>query len=127
MRSLTVALCALLLGACSGADPRYQMAPQKWNDIVIKVETRPTPIRPGMNEFLVIATLERGKPVHDLMVSLKGVPDADWQQAIQDGHSGVYRRAVHVPGTPVLYMRVRQFGADEEAVLEFPLIYADDV
>lgn len=127
MRSLIAVLIAVVLLACSNPDPRYQIAPQKWNDAVIEIQSRPTPVRPGMNEFLVIATLERGKPVSDLVVSLRAGPGDDWQQAIQDGHSGVYRRALRLPGTPNLYVQLRKNMADEETVLEFPLIYAGDL
>lgn len=124
MRSLVVVLITLLLSACSEPDPRFLMVPQQWNDIVVQVESRPTPVRPGMNEFLIIATTERGKPVPDLVVSLRAEADGEWQQAIQDGHSGVYRRALHVPGTPSLFVQLRKTRSDEEAVLEFPIVYA---
>ena len=107
MRRILLALIAVMVGACSEPDPRYLIQPQKWNDIVIEVESRPTPIRPGMNEFLVIATLEHGKPVPDLIVSLRAEPNDEWQQAIQDGYSGVYRRALRLPGTPNLYVQLR--------------------
>lgn len=126
MRSVIVVLAALWLVACSEPDPRFQIAPQAWNEIKVEVETRPTPIQAGMNEFLIIATLERGKPVSDLVVSLRAQPGAQWQQAIQDGHSGVYRRALRVPGTPTLYVRLRKTRSDEQAVLEFPLVYAGE-
>lgn len=127
MRTWILGLLVVFLSGCSGPDPRYQMAPQKWNDVVIKVESRPTPIRAGMNEFLVLATLERGKPVHDLIISLRADANAEWQQAIQDGHSGVYRRALRVPGTRILYVNVRKKMAEEGIVLEFPIIYEGDL
>ncbi len=126
MRSLIIVLITALLSACSEPDPRFQIAPQQWNGIVVEVESRPAPVRPGMNEFLIIATLERGKPVSDLVVSLRAESDGEWQQAIQDGHSGVYRRALRVPGTPSLFVQLRKTRADEEVVLEFPLVYAGD-
>ena len=127
MRGWIIGLVVVLLTACSGPDPRYQMAPQKWNDVVIKVESRPTPVRPGMNEFLVLATLERGKPVHDLIISLRAAAELEWQQAIQDGHSGVYRRALRVPGTPILYIQLRKKMSEETTVLEFPIVYEGDL
>ncbi len=97
MRILIVALAALLLAACSAPEGGYQIPAQKWEDVVIKVESQPAPVVAGMNEFLVLATLERGKPVHDLIVSLRSGEEQPWHQAIQDGHSGVYRKAIDVP------------------------------
>lgn len=127
MRSLIIILTAVLISACSEPDPRFQITPQQWNDIVVEVESRPTPVRPGMNEFLIITTTARGKPVSDLVVSLRAAPGGEWQQAIQDGHSGVYRRALRVPGTPSLFVQLRKTRSDDEMVLEFPLVYAGDV
>lgn len=83
----------------------------------------PTPVKPGMNEFLVLTTLEHGKPVHDLIVSLRASQDDEWQQAIQDGFSGVHRRALYLPGTPTLYVQLRKKRTDETVVLEFPLTF----
>ncbi len=127
MRGWIIGLVVVLLSACSEPDPRYQMAAQKWDDVVIKVESRPTPVRVGTNEFLILATLERGKPVHDLIISLRAEVDDDWQQAIQDGHSGVYRRALRIPGTPTLYVQLRKKMSEKETVLEFPLVYKGDL
>ncbi|ALP51742.1 hypothetical protein Tel_00510 [Candidatus Tenderia electrophaga] len=128
MRSLIVVLIMLLLSACSEPDPRFLMVPQQWNDTVVQIESRPTPIRPGMNEFLIMATTERGRPVPDLVVSLRAATDDEWQQAIQDGHSGVYRRALRVPpGAPSVLVQLRKTHSDEEAVLEFPIVYADEL
>ncbi len=127
MRSLFAVLIAVLISACSDPDPRYQITPQKWNDVVIEIQSRPIPVRPGMNEFLVLATLERGKPVRDLIISLRAEAGDNWQQAIQDGHSGVYRRALRLSGGPFLYVQLQKKKAGEEVVLEFPLVYDGDL
>ena len=127
MRGLIVGVFVVLLAACSAPDPRYQIPTQMWNDTVIEVQVMPTPVRPGMSEFLVLTTLERGKPVHDLLVSLRADTSGEWQQAIQDGQSGVHRRALYLPGTPVLYLQLRKKRSDEAAVvLEFPLVFEAD-
>jgi len=123
MRGLIVGLFLVLLSACSSPDPRYQIPTQMWNGVVIEVQVMPTPVRPGMNEFLVLTTLERGKPVSDLIVSLRAEQNKEWQQMIQDGHSGVYRRALHLPGNPVLYVQLRKKRSEEAVVLEFPLVF----
>lgn len=107
------------LAACGG-DRVADMPPQKWQQAQVRVESRPSPPRPGMNEFLVIVTGERG-PVHNLVVSLRTDDQDPWTQAIQDGMVGVYRRAAKVdPGTrSVLQVQIKQNGAED--VLHFPL------
>lgn len=74
-----------------------------------------------MNEFLVIATRGRAKPAHDLIVSLSINDTESWQQAIQDGHVGVYRRAIAVPDpvNDVLFVRIEH--DNREGILRFPL------
>jgi len=126
MRGLIVGLFVVLLAACSTPDPRYQIPAQMWNGVVVEVQVMPTPVRPGMNEFLVLTTLERGKPVPDLIVSLRAEQNKEWQQMIQDGHSGVHRRALHLPGNPVLYVQLRKKRSEEVVVLEFPLVFEGD-
>ncbi|MFC1750214.1 hypothetical protein ACFL2V_15545 [Pseudomonadota bacterium] len=122
MRFFIAGLLALLVMGCSEPDIQFQIPTQNWDDTVIEVQSRPTPVRPGMNEFLVIATLERGKPVHNLVVSLRGSESLSWQQAIQDGHSGVYRKAVNIPeSSSSLYVRLRKKRSDEQHELVFDL------
>jgi hypothetical protein len=84
------------------------------------VETRPDPPVPGMNEFLIMATGERGRPTYDLIVSLRTSDGDPWKQAIQDGQVGVYRRAAALEpvSRSVLQVQVRR-GA-EQGVLRFP-------
>lgn len=114
------ALIAIGLSACGGGAETARLTPQQWDDIVVIVETRPAPPRAGMNEFLVIATAPGGKPVWDMVVSLRAGADDGWRQAIQDGESGVYRKALPLsPGDQTLHVGLRRAGAD--AVLEFPL------
>lgn len=113
---------ALLLAACGAPEGVYQIPAQKWGDTVIKVESQPAPVVAGMNEFLVLATLERGRPVHDLVVSLRSSDEQPWQQAIQDGFSGVYRKAINVPaGVTQLQVQLRKKRTEDEVVLTFPL------
>lgn len=109
----------VLLVACGG-DRVADTQPQKWQDAEVRVESRPSPPRPGVNEFLVIVTGERG-PIHDVMVSVRTDDQDQWIQAIQDGEVGVYRRAAKVaPGTrSVLQVQMKRNGV--EGVLRFPL------
>jgi hypothetical protein len=112
-----------LLGALSacGGDQAVDMPVQKWQNVEVRVEVRPSPPRVGMNEFLVVATGERGRPAYDLIVSLRTDDHDVWTQAIQDGQVGVYRRAAEVaPGTrSVLQVQIKRSG--EEGILRFPL------
>ena len=109
-----------VLAACGG-DHAMDIPAQKWRDVDIRVEVRPSPPRAGMSEFLVMTAGERGRPVYDLIVSLRTDDHDEWKQAIQDGQVGVYRRAVEVaPGTrSVLQVQIKRNG--EESILRFPL------
>lgn len=111
------------LAACSG-DQASSIPSQKWQDVDIRVETRPSPPRAGMNEVLVMMTGERGRWVSDTIVSLRTDDHDAWTQAIQDGQIGVYRRAVEVEagGRSVLQVQIKRNGA--ESILRFPLSVA---
>lgn len=111
----------LLIQACS-SDSAYILKPQVWRGIEVAVEVRPRVPRAGMNEFLVVATQEKNKrPAYDLIVSLKTKVTGRWEQSIQDGDSGVYRRAVWVqdPSHDVLLVLLQQ--GDIRGELHFPL------
>jgi len=110
-----------VLSAC-GSDQAIDAIPvQKWQGMEVRVEARPSPPRAGMTEFLVMTTGERGRPVYDVIVSLRTDDQDSWKQAIQDGQVGVYRRAADVePGSrSVLQVQLKRNG--EESVLRFPL------
>ncbi|MBI5919950.1 MAG: hypothetical protein HY849_11350 [Nitrosomonadales bacterium] len=117
----SVVLLSGLLASCGGEDAGATIPTQQWQGVEIRVESRPMPPQPGMNEFLVMATGARGRPAFDLMVSLRTSDQDVWRQAIQDGQVGVYRRAVDVePGErSVLQVQIKRKG--EESVLRFPL------
>ncbi len=120
-----IMLCAGLLSACSN-EQSVILGPQQWQDLGFRVETRPSPLRVGMNEFIVIASREEYKPGVGLVVMLRVGEDKEWRQAIQDGFTGVYRRAVKVddPATQSLAVHVRRAKSDDkndETVLFFPL------
>jgi hypothetical protein len=113
-------LIATLLTACTGGKGEAMLQPQHWGEVSVAVEFRPVPLRTGMNEFMVIATHADRTRAHDMIVALRSDPDAVWQQAIQDGRTGVYRRAVPLrPGEQILYVRLSR--SLEETVLEFPV------
>jgi hypothetical protein len=127
-----VVCCTLLLVNGCGGGKAVLLGPKTWKGIVFTVEPRPFPLRVGMNEFILIANRNGKKPVVDLVVSYRVDKNSDWQQAIQDGFSGVYRRAIHVgdPKNGVLEVQIRKInkeaeykGIDQEidTVLHFPL------
>ncbi|NOY63196.1 MAG: hypothetical protein GXP10_08630 [Gammaproteobacteria bacterium] len=114
------------LGGCSDeVTPR--LGPQQWQDIVFLVETRPPQLRIGMNEFLVLASIDGHKPAHDMILSFRLNGEGKWQQAIQDGYVGVYRKAIRVNDieNDVLEVRVERYveGQNERdlTLLRFPL------
>ena len=121
-RLFLVLLClALPLGACD--EPVPVMPAQTWNGIRVEIETRPPQLGVGMNEFLIMATREKHHevPAHDLIVSLAINDDGHWEQAIQDGFVGVYRRALRVsdPAQDVLLVRLER--GKDTGLLRFPL------
>lgn len=115
-----LALMFALIAACGRGPDTAGPPPQQWGNVGIMIETRPLPPRAGMNEFLVIGTEARGKPAWNMMVMLRTNTNDGWRQAIQDGESGVYRKALALESGPQsLYVKLQRRG--EEAVLEFPL------
>lgn len=119
------AVFAGLLSACAD-EQTVILGPQEWQDLSIRVETRPSPLRVGMNEFIVIASRDEYKPGVGLVVRLRVGENEKWRQAIQDGFTGVYRRAVRVddPATQSLSVHMRRTKSDDkndETVLTFLL------
>ena len=94
---------------------------QRWQDMEVHIETRPTPPRPGMAEILAIATRTGGKPAYDLIISLRTSDTDPWVQAIQDGHLGVYRRAAKLDVGERATLQIKIQYGKEETVLHFPL------
>lgn len=124
---LVLFIVLLGLSGCSD-DQVLRLGPQTWNDLQFIVEARPTPVRTGMNEFIVIASGEKERPGYDLIISLRVDDKAEWKQAIQDGYTGVYRRAIRInnPLTDVLAVQIRKAqkdneGNEVETILYFPL------
>jgi hypothetical protein len=118
--SLLVMVLLQILQGCSDGGNSLGIPPQRWGDAEIDVETRPLQVRPGMVEFLIIATTERGLPAHDMVVSVRMDQADPWSQTIQDGHSGVYRRAIRVAaGQDVVYVQLRR--GKETVVLQYSL------
>lgn len=116
-----VFLVAVLSGCGDGT--MVVLGPQQWQDLEFRVEVHPSPPSVGMTEFIVIASREVYKPGVGLVVDIRVGEEAKWRQAIQDGFTGVYRRAVYItdPQTESLHVRVRRTNMDEGTLLSFPL------
>ncbi len=108
-----------------GVVARQPGSPAGVEDITIEVETRPARVEEGMIEFLIIATRQPRRPAHNLLVFISIDDTGAWTQAIQDGHMGVYRRALPItdPANNVLNVRIRY--DDRERTLEFPLAQSE--
>lgn len=119
---LLIALSLLLIG-CVGGDDIPSLPSKHWGDIEVTVQTRPPKVEAGMIEFIVLTAIKGRKPENELVVSLRMEGEKKWQQAIQDGFLGVYRRVVRVrdPARDVLAVKLRRKKSDDETILYFPL------
>jgi hypothetical protein len=118
-----VILCFIVAGlvACSKADEPLPIPMQHWLEMDVRIEPHPNPPVGGMSEVVVIVTGPRGRPVHDLIISLRGNMDMPWVQTIQDGYMGAYRRAVDIGDGDSAVLQVRLQRGDVQKVLLFPL------
>lgn len=112
----------IVLTACGGE--RISMPTQQWNNIKIAVETRPPRAVRGMNEFVIIASRNR-KPASELIISIQVMGTGKWQQVIQDGHIGVFRKSLFLknPQEQSLLVQIRHRKKENkgETILEFPI------
>ena len=120
MKIFAVAMLSLALWAC-GSDASYTLGQQQLGDVAIQIQSRPAPVSVGMNEFLIIATDTNGGSVHDLLVDVRMKDDDSWRQAIQDGFSGVYRKALAVDSLQQ-QLQVKIKRGTTETVLRFPVV-----
>lgn len=119
MKSIWLLLTMWLLVGCA-PENLPTLPEQQWQDVTVHIEARPTPLESGTSEFWVILNDPRGLPVFDVMVNLRA--DAgEWQQAIQDGHTGVYRRAVLVRNPASANLTVRLRRREQTGELIYPL------
>jgi hypothetical protein len=118
---ILLSLLATGLAACNDGAAASSIPPQHWKQMVVRIETHPSPPLAGMSEVVVIITGPHGRPAGDLIVSLRGTESAPWVQAIEDGYIGVYRRAVDIGENKkgVIQVQIRQ-GA-EQKILLFPI------
>jgi len=95
------------LSGCGRGDA-YILPHQTWNKTEFVVEIRPGAPSVGMNEFVLIATQLDGAPAYNFIISIKTNLNDKLSQMIQDGHSGVYRRAIEIkdPAKEVLIVDI---------------------
>lgn len=120
----TAALAAALsaaaasLAACGSPDAET-VGRANWRGCQVEVQTRPFPPTLGSNEVVVILTEAHRRPVYDAIVSVRGRSSAPWVQAIEDGHVGVYRRAVMFTPEPGAALEVQVQRGNDEAIFSF--------
>lgn len=112
--------CGFVLTAACSNDLGYEIAQQQWRDVIVRIESRPAPPEPGMNEFWVILNDVRGRPVHNAIVSVRGSSSV-WHQAIQDGHTGVFRRSARIDDPTTMPLVVKLQMGKELGELSFDL------
>ncbi len=113
-----LAMGSLMTGCDTSLGPL--LPSQTWQGKVINVETRPAPMRPGMNEFLVLVNEKHKGFLSSIVLDVR-TSDSGWQQAIPDGALGVYRRALMVkdPKTVKLYIRIRDDKGKATLIFDF--------
>jgi hypothetical protein len=112
-----------LLAACGNHDDET-LGTRPWGAFEVAVQTRPSPPRAGSNEVVVIISGAHHRPVYDALVFLRTQESAPWVQAIEDGHVGVYRRAVRFAPEPDAVLRVQLRRGDDTTELAFPVTLA---
>jgi hypothetical protein len=121
---LLAALVAIALGGCGSGEQSGTIGSRQWGPYDITVETRPWPPREGQNEVVVIIVGEHHVPIYDALVKMRAQPSSPWIQAIEDGHVGVYRRAVRFAADGQSNLQVQLQRGDENTVLDFPVTVA---
>jgi len=131
-----VIIAVLFLSACTGEIPSSPVT--EWGKYTIRLESRPPVIEKGMVELLTLVDYEGKLRGWDLIVYYRMGATGRWVQAIQDGHTGVYRRAMKVedPATDILHVHIKKAQSAEkkkanapreETIIEIPLNYSTSV
>ena len=123
LSNLLLVSLMLVLNGC-GRGGAYILPPQAWDNTEFLVEIRPGAPQKGMNEFVIIATQLDGVPAYNYVVTITTDMNDKESQMIQDGHSGVYRRAIEVkdPENEVLVVKIaHKKETDKKTELRYPL------
>jgi hypothetical protein len=119
--AICLSFMAAGLAACNDEIEPPAIPAQHWKEMDVRIETHPNPPLVGASEVAIIVTGVRGRPVYDLIISLRADDSAPWVQTIQDGHIGVYRRGVSLGFRENAVLQVRIQHGEEQQVLLFPL------
>jgi len=119
--ALVVGLC---ISACGSNEQSGTVGTRQWGPYEVSVETRPSPPRPGQNEVVVIIVGERHQPLYDALVTVRANASSPWVQAIEDGHVGVYRRAVKFGPEAQSNLQVQVQHGPDSTILDFPVSVA---
>ncbi|HKJ83251.1 MAG TPA: hypothetical protein VJ961_04435 [Mariprofundaceae bacterium] len=101
-------LATVWLTACG--DDKHFFITKHWGEWQIKLETRPFPIRKGHNEFLLHVDGSHRRLPRGMMIYYRLSPEDEWIQAMPDGLSDIFRRALTVRGDPAdakLYVHIK--------------------
>jgi len=120
-RKLLVALllAGALLTACNSHDESFFISKQ-WQGWSLRLETRPHPVQAGHNEFLLhVVSPDRHLP-RGMIVQYRMTPGDEWIQAMPDGLSDIFRRALTVkdPAHAKLYVHLKYRNAEGDVVFD---------
>lgn len=116
-----IPVIALVLSGCS--DGTQESPVTYWRDLQVHVESRSYAPTPEIRELLVFVNRGPTHPAWDCRVDLRTSDVDPWKQAIEDGHVGVYRRALKVDDREHSVLQIRIRSAGNETVLRIPLIH----
>lgn len=111
-------LAVVCLTAC-GSDKSFFITKQ-WGEWQLKLETRPHPIVLGHNEFLLHVDGSHRRLPQGMIVLYRLSPKDAWIQAMPDGLSDIFRRALTVkdPAHAKLYVHLQYKGKEGEMVFD---------
>lgn len=112
-------LLASWLSGC-GSNANFYIT-KHWDRWQIRLETRPHPIQAGHNEFLVHIVGPHQELPAGMIVRYRLSPKDHWIQAMPDGLSDIFRRALTIPDPEHarLYVHLKYHG--KQTVLVFDL------
>ncbi|HXH65139.1 MAG TPA: hypothetical protein VNH42_06505 [Mariprofundaceae bacterium] len=117
-----LALCSLLLAgwlAGCGNDANFYIT-EHWGKWQLRLETRPHPIQAGHNEFLMHIVGPKQELPTGMIVRYRLDPKDPWIQAMPDGLSDVFRRALTVsdPAHAKLYVHLKYYGKETQLIFD---------
>lgn len=115
------ALLVIALTGCGVQEQSGTIGTRQWGAYEVTVETRPWPPREGQNEVVVMIVGQRNQPIYDALVTMRAQAASPWIQAIEDGHVGVYRRAVRFAADSQTNLQIQFQRGEEKTILDFPV------